>query len=105
MAHLSDIEIAQQTQMQHIKEVASRINIDEDDLILYGKHKAKLPLDLIDDEKIKKNNLVLVTEQTVCFDIWFRHVTVSDPIPFSRDFARPCLHTCLPRHYPVHHHQ
>ncbi len=64
MAHLSDIEIAQQTQMQHIKEVAAKINIDEEDLILYGKYKAKLPLDLIDEEKIKNNNLVLVTALT-----------------------------------------
>ncbi len=64
MAHLSDIEIAQQTKMQHIKEVAAKININEDDLILYGKHKAKLPLDLIDEEKIKQNNLVLVTALT-----------------------------------------
>ncbi len=64
MAHLSDIEIAQQTKMLHIKEVATKINVDEDDLILYGKHKAKLPLDLIDEDQIKNNNLVLVTALT-----------------------------------------
>jgi len=64
MGHLSDIEIAQQTEMKHIKEVASKIKIEEDDLILYGKYKAKLPLNLIDDERIAKNNLVLVTALT-----------------------------------------
>ena len=64
MAHLSDIEIAQQTVMQHIKEVAVKINIDEDDLIQFGKYKAKLPLRLIDDTKIANNNLVLVTALT-----------------------------------------
>jgi len=64
MAHLSDIEIAQQTEMQHIKEVATKLNIDEDDLILYGKYKAKLPLNLINEEKIANNNLVLVTALT-----------------------------------------
>jgi formate--tetrahydrofolate ligase len=64
MAHLSDIEIAQQTQMQHIKEVAAKLTIDEDDLILYGKYKAKLPLNLINEEKIANNNLVLVTALT-----------------------------------------
>ena len=64
MAHLSDIEIAQQTQMQHIKEVAAKLSIDEDDLILYGKYKAKLPLTLINEEKIANNNLVLVTALT-----------------------------------------
>lgn len=64
MAHLTDIEIAQQNKMQHIKQVASKININEDDLILFGKYKAKLPLRLIDEEKIKNNNLVLVTALT-----------------------------------------
>ncbi len=64
MAHLSDIEIAQQTEIQHIKKIASKINIDEDDLILYGKYKAKLPLNLINEQKIAKNNLVLVTALT-----------------------------------------
>ncbi len=64
MAHLTDIEIAQQNNMQHISKVAAKINIGEDDLILYGKYKAKLPLSLIDDEKIKSNNLVLVTALT-----------------------------------------
>ena len=64
MAHLSDIEIAQQNHMQHIKEIAAKLNIDEDDLILYGKYKAKLPLNLINEEKIAKSNLVLVTALT-----------------------------------------
>lgn len=64
MAHLSDIEIAQQTHMLHIKEVAAKLTIDEDDLILYGKYKAKLPLNLINEDKIAKNNLVLVTALT-----------------------------------------
>lgn len=64
MAHLTDIEIAQKTEMQHIKEVAKKISIVEDDLEYYGKYKAKLPLNLIDEEKIKQNNLVLVTALT-----------------------------------------
>ncbi|MEE9348515.1 MAG: formate--tetrahydrofolate ligase [Flavobacteriaceae bacterium] len=64
MAHLTDIEIAQATELSHIKEIAKKINIDEDDLEFYGKYKAKLPLDLIDDAKIKNNNLILVTALT-----------------------------------------
>ena len=64
MSHLSDIEIAQQNTKHHIREVASKINVSEDDLILFGKYKAKLPLRLIDEEKIKQNNLVLVTALT-----------------------------------------
>jgi formate--tetrahydrofolate ligase len=61
---LSDIEIAQAAKMQHISEIAKKINIDEEDLELYGKYKAKLPLSLIDEKKIAKNHLVLVTAMT-----------------------------------------
>ena len=61
---LSDIEIAQQAKMQHISEIAKKLSIDEDDLELYGKHKAKLPLNLIDEKKIKNNHLILVTAMT-----------------------------------------
>lgn len=60
----SDIEIAQSVKMQHIKAVASKLNIPEDDLELYGKYKAKIPLTLIDESKIKKNHLILVTALT-----------------------------------------
>ncbi|NVJ89265.1 MAG: formate--tetrahydrofolate ligase [Flavobacteriaceae bacterium] len=64
MAHLSDIEIAQSKELKHIKEIAAKLSVKEDDLEMYGKYKAKLPLDLIDDNKIEKNNLVLVTALT-----------------------------------------
>lgn len=64
MAHLSDIEIAQANKITHIKNIAKKLNISEDDLDLYGKYKAKLPLNLIDENKIKNNNLVLVTAIT-----------------------------------------
>jgi formate--tetrahydrofolate ligase len=64
MAHQSDIEIAQAKKLVHIKEIAAKLNIEEDTMEMYGKYKAKLPLDLIDENKIKKNNLVLVTALT-----------------------------------------
>jgi formate--tetrahydrofolate ligase len=64
MKPLSDIEIAQKTELQPIVEIAKKLDIREDDLELYGKFKAKLPLNLIDEEKIRKNNLVLVTALT-----------------------------------------
>lgn len=60
----SDIEIAQKNEMTHITNVSSKLNINEDDLELYGKYKAKLPLSIIDESKIAKNNLVLVTALT-----------------------------------------
>tara|TARA_R110002073_G_scaffold89852_7_gene212567 strand:+ start:31511 stop:33187 length:1677 start_codon:yes stop_codon:yes gene_type:complete len=64
MAHLSDIEIAQAKKLKHIIQIAKKIGIKEDDLEMYGKYKAKLPLNLIDDAKIEQNNLVLVTALT-----------------------------------------
>jgi len=64
MEHLTDIDIAQNTTLIHIKEIASKLKIEEDDLELYGKFKAKLPLDLIDEKKVAENNLILVTAIT-----------------------------------------
>lgn len=61
MKHLSDIEIAQATYMQPIVKIAEKLGINADDLELYGKYKAKLPLSLKDNKKIKKSNLILVT--------------------------------------------
>jgi formate--tetrahydrofolate ligase len=64
MTHLTDIGIAQAKTLQHIKNIARKINVDEDDLEMFGKYKAKLPLSLIDDKKVDENNLVLVTALT-----------------------------------------
>jgi formate--tetrahydrofolate ligase len=60
----SDIEIAQAAHLKNIKEIASNLKLTEDDLELYGKFKAKLPLDLINEDKIKEHHLVLVTAIT-----------------------------------------
>jgi formate--tetrahydrofolate ligase len=60
----SDLEIAQAAKLKHIREIAQILGIAEDDLELYGKYKAKLPLNLIDEEKVQQNNLVLVTAIT-----------------------------------------
>ena len=60
----TDLVIAQAAQLTHIREIASKLNISEDDIELYGKYKAKLPLNLIDDNKIKENRLILVTALT-----------------------------------------
>jgi formate--tetrahydrofolate ligase len=58
----SDIQIAQEAKLKHIREVAEQLNISEDDLEFYGKYKAKLSDELW--EKVKDNpdgKLVLVT--------------------------------------------
>ena len=55
----SDIEIAQSATMSHIKEIAKKINISEEDLEYYGKYKAKLPLYL--QQENPKGKLILVS--------------------------------------------
>ncbi|RAR75533.1 formate--tetrahydrofolate ligase [Flavobacterium aciduliphilum] len=55
----SDIEIAQRATLQHIRNIAEKINIPEDDLEYYGKYKAKLPLSL--QSESPKGKLILVS--------------------------------------------
>lgn len=58
----SDIQIAQEAQMLHIKEVAASYGIAEDDLELYGKYKAKLSDELIERTSSDPDGkLILVT--------------------------------------------
>ncbi len=59
---LSDIQIAQQTPCLPIVEIAKKLNIDADDLEMYGKYKAKLPLSLNKKYADRENGkLILVT--------------------------------------------
>ncbi len=58
---MTDLDIARTITLKPIQQIAAQLNISEDDLQLYGKYKAKLPLTLIDEEKIKKSNLILVS--------------------------------------------
>ena len=62
--NLSDIEIAQANQMEHIRNIATKLNVQEDALEMYGKYKAKLPLSLLNPAKIASNKLILVTAMT-----------------------------------------
>jgi formate--tetrahydrofolate ligase len=61
---MSDLEIAQSSPIRHIKKIAASLGVKEEDLEYYGKHKAKLPLHLIDEEAIKQHHLILVTAIT-----------------------------------------
>lgn len=61
---LTDLEIAQSAHIKHIRDIAATIGIPADDLEYYGKHKAKLPLSFIDEEKVKNSNLILVSAIT-----------------------------------------
>lgn len=57
----SDIEIAQCTELKHIREIATIAGIPEEYLDYYGKYKAKIDLKLLEKTKTKKGKLVLVT--------------------------------------------
>jgi formate--tetrahydrofolate ligase len=56
-----DIEIAQQATLQDIGAIAAKLGVPEGSLERYGNYKAKLPLSLIDAEKARRSNLILVT--------------------------------------------
>ena len=59
---MGDVEIARNTKLEKIQNIASSIGIPEDDLELYGKYKAKINLNIIQKLKNKKDGkLILVT--------------------------------------------
>ncbi|WP_099462872.1 formate--tetrahydrofolate ligase [Parabacteroides provencensis] len=60
----SDIEIAREVSLCKIKEVASRLGIPREEVQNYGRYIAKIPNHLINDQKIKEHNLILVTAIT-----------------------------------------
>ena len=60
----SDIEISRTTELKPIWQIAENIGINPEDIIPYGKYKAKVPLSYINDEKIKTSNLILITAIT-----------------------------------------
>lgn len=60
----SDIEIARSVELKKIKKIAKKIHIPEEEVLNYGKYIAKIPVSLIDEEKVKKNHLILVTAIT-----------------------------------------
>ena len=60
----SDIEIARETSLRKIKEIAAGLGLPREEVLNYGRYIAKIPLHLIDEEKIKQHNLILVTAIT-----------------------------------------
>lgn len=60
----TDIEIARETPLKKIKEVATEIGIPREEVQNYGRYIAKVPIHLIDEQKIKKHKLILVTAIT-----------------------------------------
>jgi len=60
----SDIEIARSIELTKIKQIARDCDIPVEEIQNYGRYIAKVPETLIDDEKVKKSNLILVTAIT-----------------------------------------
>ena len=60
----SDIEIARSIELKKIKQVAENVGIPREEVENYGRYIAKIPTHLIDEEKVKKSNLILVTAIT-----------------------------------------
>ena len=57
----SDIEIAQEANPKHIKEIAKKLNIHEDDIDMYGKYKAKVDYNLLKNNNTNKKAKVILT--------------------------------------------
>lgn len=60
----SDIEIAREVSLRKIKEIATGLGIPREEVQNYGRYIAKIPIHLIDEEKIRQHNLILVTAIT-----------------------------------------
>ncbi len=58
---MTDLEIAKQATLKHISTIAEKIGLNPDDLEMFGKYKAKIPLSKIDLNKVHNSNLILVT--------------------------------------------
>ena len=58
---MSDLEIAKQIKLEHISSVAKKLGLNGDTIEMYGKYKAKLPHSIINEQKVKKCNLILVS--------------------------------------------
>lgn len=58
---MTDIEIARTITMTPIQQIAEKLGIAETDLETYGRYKAKVPLKYIDEAKVKKAKLILVS--------------------------------------------
>ena len=59
--NLTDLEIAQRADIKSIRDIARGLDIDLDLLEQYGKYKTKLPLSMINEEKVAAGKLVLVS--------------------------------------------
>ena len=57
----TDIQIARECELKHINEIATDLGIAPEDIEPYGRYMAKVPVRLIDEEKVRRSRLILVT--------------------------------------------
>ena len=57
----TDIQIARETELKPIGDIALELGIDPEKIEPYGRYMAKVPIQLIDEEKVKQSRLILVT--------------------------------------------
>jgi formate--tetrahydrofolate ligase len=58
---MTDLEISNASTLKHIKVIAQKLGVQEEDIEMFGKYKAKLPLSIIDEKKVNESNLILVS--------------------------------------------
>jgi len=58
---MTDLDIARKATIQPVNSIAQKLGLDVDLIEPYGRYKAKLPLDYIDNKKLDKSNLILVS--------------------------------------------
>jgi formate--tetrahydrofolate ligase len=58
---MTDLQIAKQVKLKNISVIAQKLGLNPEEIELYGKYKAKIPLSNIDLNKANKSNLILVT--------------------------------------------
>ena len=57
----SDIQIARECELKPIGDIASELGIEPELIEPYGRYMAKVPVELIDEKRVKKSRLILVT--------------------------------------------
>ncbi|MEC8832571.1 MAG: formate--tetrahydrofolate ligase, partial [Bacteroidota bacterium] len=58
---MTDLQIAKGVSLKHISVIAEKFGIDPENIEMFGKYKAKLPLTAINREKAQESNLILVS--------------------------------------------
>ena len=57
----TDIQIARECELKHINEIATQLGIKPEEMDPYGRYMAKVPVTLIDEERVRESRLILVT--------------------------------------------